>query len=109
MTDVAVIGAGAWGTALAIQAARAGRNVSLWVRDADRAAGIARSRSNPRLPGITLSDAIEVTTDLAACGVASMHPPVSRSSQSIRIYPNKVGVFSRLTVWGSNRTWRQAW
>lgn len=61
MTDVAVIGAGAWGTALAIQAARAGRNVSLWVRDTDRAAAIARSRSNPRLPGITLSDAIEVT------------------------------------------------
>jgi len=37
MSDVAVIGAGAWGTALALVAHRAGNNVTLWARDADRA------------------------------------------------------------------------
>ncbi len=35
-TTIAVLGAGAWGTALAIQAARAGRSVTLWARDAGR-------------------------------------------------------------------------
>jgi glycerol-3-phosphate dehydrogenase (NAD(P)+) len=52
MNDIAVIGAGAWGTALAIHAARAGRRVALWVRDAGRAAELGESRQNPRLPNI---------------------------------------------------------
>src|SRR5579872_1254599 len=38
MNDVAVIGAGAWGSALAMQAARAGRGVVLWARDPARIA-----------------------------------------------------------------------
>ncbi len=46
MNSVAVIGAGAWGTALALQAHRAGRRVTLWARDAARAAEIARTREN---------------------------------------------------------------
>ena len=52
MSEIAVIGAGAWGTALAVQAARAGREVVLWVRDAGRAGAIGESRVNPRLPGV---------------------------------------------------------
>jgi len=59
-----VIGAGAWGTALAIQAARAGNSVTLWARDPARAAALAETRENPRLPGVTLPDAIEVTSNL---------------------------------------------
>ncbi len=61
MNSVAVIGAGAWGTALAIQAARAGNAVTLWARDPSRAAAIAASRENPRLPGRQLPDAVQVT------------------------------------------------
>ena len=50
--SVAVIGAGAWGTALAGVAARAGREVVLCARDRrERAAEIAATRINPRLPG----------------------------------------------------------
>jgi len=64
MSSIAVIGAGAWGTALAIQAARAGNHVRLWARDPDRAAALARGRENPRLPGIMLADAITVTHEL---------------------------------------------
>src|SRR6266568_4454708 len=56
--SIAVIGAGAWGTALAGVAARAGRTVTLYVRDAAGAAQIAATRINPKLPGVTL------TTDL---------------------------------------------
>lgn len=61
MSSVAVIGAGAWGTALAIQAARAGNDVTLWARDQRRAGMIALSRENPRLPGVRLPEPILVT------------------------------------------------
>ena len=64
---VVVAGAGAWGTALANVAARAGREVTLWARDGARAAEIAQGRENKRyLSGVRLADAIEVTADLAA-------------------------------------------
>jgi glycerol-3-phosphate dehydrogenase (NAD(P)+) len=61
MSSIAVIGAGAWGTALALQAARAGNRVVLWARDPVRAASIAASRDNPRLPGVQLPPEIAVT------------------------------------------------
>ncbi|MBV9563573.1 MAG: NAD(P)-dependent glycerol-3-phosphate dehydrogenase [Bradyrhizobium sp.] len=63
--SIAVIGAGAWGTALAEVAVRAGRTVTLYARDAGHAARIASSRENPRLPGVKLSEEIAVTHDLA--------------------------------------------
>src|SRR5215218_1236776 len=64
---VAVLGAGAWGTALAVQAARAGNAVALWGRDKARVATVAKSRENARyLPGARLSAAIALTDDLAA-------------------------------------------
>ena len=49
--SVAVIGAGAWGTALAGVAARAGRDVVLYAREASSAAEIASTRANPKLAG----------------------------------------------------------
>ncbi|HEY6433027.1 MAG TPA: NAD(P)H-dependent glycerol-3-phosphate dehydrogenase [Acetobacteraceae bacterium] len=64
MSRVAIIGAGAWGAALAIQAARAGADVTLWVRDRDRAAAMARQRESPRLPGMKLPDGVVVTAEL---------------------------------------------
>jgi glycerol-3-phosphate dehydrogenase (NAD(P)+) len=64
---IAVLGAGAWGTALAVQAARAGNAVGLWARNADRAAAMAAKRENATyLPGVALSPQIEVTADPAA-------------------------------------------
>jgi glycerol-3-phosphate dehydrogenase (NAD(P)+) len=68
--SIAVVGAGAWGTALAGVAARAGRNVILCVRSAETAKAIASKRSNPRLPGVTLHAAIEVTDDLERAAAA---------------------------------------
>src|SRR5262249_29668102 len=70
--SVAVIGAGAWGTALATVAARAGRSVTLCARNADHAARIAASRENPRLPGVTLAPDIVVTPELALAARADM-------------------------------------
>ncbi|WP_237217563.1 NAD(P)H-dependent glycerol-3-phosphate dehydrogenase, partial [Falsiroseomonas oryziterrae] len=64
---IAVLGAGAWGTALAVQAARAGNAVGLWARNPERATAIAQSRQNAAyLPGVPLSAAIEITADPAA-------------------------------------------
>ena len=68
--SVAVIGAGAWGTALATVAARAGRSVTLWARNAEHAARIASTRDNPRLPGVRLAPDIVVTGDLALAAQA---------------------------------------
>jgi glycerol-3-phosphate dehydrogenase (NAD(P)+) len=63
---IAVLGAGAWGTALALQAARAGNAVTLWTREATRAEAIDRARENTRyLPGHPLSPAISLTADAA--------------------------------------------
>ncbi|MBR1088748.1 NAD(P)-dependent glycerol-3-phosphate dehydrogenase [Bradyrhizobium manausense] len=70
--SVAVIGAGAWGTALATVAARAGRNVTLWARNADHAARISSTRDNPRLAGVQLAPDIFVTSDLALAARADM-------------------------------------
>jgi glycerol-3-phosphate dehydrogenase (NAD(P)+) len=67
-----VIGAGAWGTALAMVAARAGRAVALYARDADHAARIAAQRENPRLPGVALAADIAVTNDLASAARADI-------------------------------------
>jgi glycerol-3-phosphate dehydrogenase (NAD(P)+) len=63
--SVAIVGAGAWGTALATVAARAGRSVTLCARNAAHAAKIGSTRENPRLPAIKLATAIVVTSDLA--------------------------------------------
>jgi glycerol-3-phosphate dehydrogenase (NAD(P)+) len=62
---IAVLGAGAWGSALANLAAQAGRSVTLWARDPAKAAAMAASRDNPRLPGTRLDDRIKVTAMLA--------------------------------------------
>jgi glycerol-3-phosphate dehydrogenase (NAD(P)+) len=70
--SVAILGAGAWGTALAGVATRAGRAVILCARDAKNAAAIAATHSNPKLPGITLNANIEVTDDLKRAASADI-------------------------------------
>jgi glycerol-3-phosphate dehydrogenase (NAD(P)+) len=70
--SVAVIGAGAWGTALACVAARAGREVVLCARDAKTAANIEATRKNPKLPGVTLDQSIKVSGDIAQAAAADI-------------------------------------
>jgi glycerol-3-phosphate dehydrogenase (NAD(P)+) len=65
---IAVIGAGSWGTALALQFARSGRRVRLWDIDAEQLAIIAAERVNTRyLPNAPFPDNIEVRDDLEPC------------------------------------------
>jgi glycerol-3-phosphate dehydrogenase (NAD(P)+) len=64
--NVAVVGGGSWGTALAVHLSRCAHDVRLWVRDPASAREIAeRGQSRRYLPGVTLPPMI-ATSDLAA-------------------------------------------
>jgi glycerol-3-phosphate dehydrogenase (NAD(P)+) len=66
--DIAVIGAGSYGTCLAVLFGNAGHRVSLYCRGADEAAAIDAARENAKyLPGHVLPAGVQVTSDLAAC------------------------------------------
>jgi glycerol-3-phosphate dehydrogenase (NAD(P)+) len=62
---IAVLGGGAWGTALALTCARAGRQVMLWEYEPDNAASLEQKRESRFLPGVRLDNGIKVTRDLA--------------------------------------------
>ena len=65
--SVGVVGAGAWGTALAQTVCRAGRDTLIWAREPEVVAEIARSRTNAAfLPGVALDPGLQATADLAA-------------------------------------------
>ncbi len=68
--SVAVIGAGAWGTALASVAARAGRDVILYARNAEAAAHMRATQENPKLPGLNFGPRITITSDVATAARA---------------------------------------
>jgi glycerol-3-phosphate dehydrogenase (NAD(P)+) len=61
---IAVLGGGAWGTALALTCARVGRDVTLWEHDPANAESLEQKRESRFLPGVRLQDTIKVTRDL---------------------------------------------
>ena len=64
--NIAVLGGGAWGTALALAAARAGRKVTLWAREVETVTAINTSNQNPDyLPGITWQEDVPATNSMA--------------------------------------------
>ena len=66
MPRIGVVGAGAWGTALAVVAARSGHLVELWGRDGPLIERLAASRENAAyLPGVSLPEAVRPTLALA--------------------------------------------
>lgn len=70
MQTIGVLGAGAWGTALAAAAARAGRDVTLWAREEEVVTSIHDTRENTVfLPGVKLPETLQVTSDLAGLAV----------------------------------------
>jgi glycerol-3-phosphate dehydrogenase (NAD(P)+) len=71
--SVAILGAGAFGTALAIARGRDGAAVTLWARDAAQAEDLRRDRVNVRyLPGCPLPESVSVTTDMKVCAGADI-------------------------------------
>jgi glycerol-3-phosphate dehydrogenase (NAD(P)+) len=70
---VGVIGAGAWGTALALACTRAGRKALIWSHEPSVAEAIRTGRENPLyLPGVILPDAVQATTDLSEIAACDM-------------------------------------
>jgi glycerol-3-phosphate dehydrogenase (NAD(P)+) len=67
MREVAVLGAGSWGTALAVHLARGGHEVRLWGRDPALVAALQETRANRAyLPDVQLPDTVAVTPDAGA-------------------------------------------
>ncbi|WP_442581386.1 NAD(P)H-dependent glycerol-3-phosphate dehydrogenase [Mesorhizobium sp. ASY16-5R] len=85
MSRLAILGGGAWGTALALTALRAGHGVSQWAREAEAANAISAG-GNPRyLPGMAFEAGIEATTDIgtAVSGAEAVLAVVP--AQSLRV------------------------
>jgi glycerol-3-phosphate dehydrogenase (NAD(P)+) len=74
MANVSVLGAGSWGTALAILLARNGHRVSLWGHHPEHVAALRADRSNQRyLPGVRFPDNLDLVDDLrTAAGSADI-------------------------------------
>ena len=86
--SVAVLGAGAWGTALAASLVRAGHDVALWGRDASVIDEIARRRTNSRYLGdATVPEGITATTNIAGAldgaAIVLSVVPVAATAQAL--------------------------
>lgn len=96
---IIVIGAGAWGTALAVSAS-ARHGVTLWARDAAQAQALAETRENRRyLPGVALPPALAVASDALAA-----LPALSAAHDLIIIATPMSGLRATLAVLGVTAT-----
>ena len=85
MTRLAIIGGGAWGTALAMVARRAGSEATIWARDTAVADAISERHENPvYLPGIALDPAIRTTANLIEAIVDAEAALVAVPAQFVR-------------------------
>ena len=79
LQSVGIVGAGAWGTALAVTSRRAGRDVLIWAYEPETLAGINQNHRNETyLPGVKLDRAIEATArlnEVANCDLLLMATP----------------------------------
>jgi len=89
-----VLGAGAWGTALAISAARHNAQVLLWARDGAQVAQMQAQRCNPRyLPEAPFPESLQLTADLAAAiehgrgGLIIIGTPMAALAEMLRALP----------------------
>ena len=74
----AVVGSGAWGTALAIHLCRNGHDVTMWTFETELIAGMVKDRKNPRLPNAVLPQELKISGDyscVADCPLVVMASP----------------------------------
>ncbi|MGF1461692.1 MAG: NAD(P)H-dependent glycerol-3-phosphate dehydrogenase [Maricaulaceae bacterium] len=87
---IGVFGAGAWGTALAEAAARAGRSITLWAREAEVAHSVNTDHRNAVfLPDARLSDTVRATTalaDLARCDAVLAVVPAQHMRAALQAF-----------------------
>ncbi len=93
MGAVAVMGAGAWGTAFALRCLASGENVALWARDPGAADDLATTRRNERyLPGVELPAHLAISSDPEA---------VLASADLVVLAIPSVGLAEQLAAWGA--------
>ena len=76
--NIAVIGSGAWGTALAVRLINNGHNVTMWTYETELIPQMEATRRNPRLPGAILPEGLKITGDYACaegCPLVIMASP----------------------------------
>ncbi len=83
--SVAILGAGSWGTALAVHLSGAGRRVRLWARSSFHARLLSEERENKRyLPGVRIPAEVEISTDLAQVLEGARLVVIAVPSQAVR-------------------------
>jgi glycerol-3-phosphate dehydrogenase (NAD(P)+) len=96
LRKAAVIGAGSWGTAVAVLLARGGLDVQLGTRDGDKADEIQRKRENESyLPQVKLPDGVEAKRaadiELAGCDLVVLAVPSKAMPQAVGTYADRIG------------------
>ena len=79
--QVGVVGAGSWGTALALVLHSNGLPVTLWGHEPEQIAAMQASRENSYLPGVPLPETLRFTTDLGEVSDAPLLPVQCAASE----------------------------
>ena len=95
---VTVLGAGAWGAALATLLVENGHTVTLWGHDAAKLDDIRRTRHNERLPGIELPEALKFESDLSKSVRDAQAVVIAVPSQSLRAVTAKLAHFEGTAI-----------
>ena len=101
--NVAVVGSGAWGTALAIRLCKNGHDVTLWTFETELISQMETTRCNPRLPGAQLPQELKISGDygcVAGCAmvvVAAPSFPIRSVSRGIAPYLDENAVVVSVT------------
>ena len=99
----AVVGSGAWGTALAIRLCKNGHDVTMWTFETELIAEMESTRRNPRLPGATLPEGLKISGDYACVSgcelvvVAAPSFPIRSVSRGIAPYIDENAVVVSVT------------
>lgn len=99
----AVVGSGAWGTALAIRLCRNGHDVTLWCHDPARIPAMESSRRNPRLAAVDLPAELKISGDYACVRgcklvvIASPSSPIRAVSTAAAPYIDEDAVVASVT------------
>ena len=72
MADIAILGSGTWGAALAIALVSGGNRVTVWCAHADKVPLFETQRCHPKLPGAVIPDTVEFTGDIACAASADI-------------------------------------
>jgi glycerol-3-phosphate dehydrogenase (NAD(P)+) len=97
--EIAILGAGAWGTALAVSLATS-HHVRLWTRSKVDAEAIRQARASRYLPGIRLPEAVTVATDLDAAIGGTQLIIVATSTAGLREVATRVHAIDRTPTIG---------